>query len=161
MATSTTSGTPAQQAEVPPPPTPTQDELDQIAADGGEIAPPLPDPDPLPPPTPTQEEIDAIVGAGGDAAPTNPPVNIDVPLVTGSAAVGATLNCTMGNWEGTPTSYAYAWKRGATAIGTDQASYVVVAGDAGASITCVVTATNAAGSTAAPPSNAVAIPPAE
>jgi hypothetical protein len=61
----------------------------------------------------------------------------------------------MGNWNGEPTSYAYQWKRdGSADIGTGD-TYAVVAEDGGHSITCVVTATNAQGSTAAPPSNAV------
>jgi hypothetical protein len=95
-------------------------------------------------------------GEGGGEVPPDPvlaPVNVDVPFVSGGTAVGDTLTCTMGNWQGEPTSYAYAWSTGATG-----ASYVIVAGDAGTSITCVVSATNAGGTTAAPPSNAVAIP---
>lgn len=101
--------------------------------------------------------------AGADATYLAlPPVNEDIPVVlvggvlAPSAAVGAALTCTVGNWLGTPTGYAYQWKRGATNIGTNSNAYTVVAGDVGANVTCTVTATNAAGSTAAPPSNAVA-----
>jgi len=83
------------------------------------------------------------------------PVITDVPLVMGTAAVDGTLTCTMGNWLNEPTEYAYAWSGGGTATGN---SYVVAAGDAGTSVSCIVTATNAGGATAAPPSNAVAIP---
>ena len=83
------------------------------------------------------------------------------PNGVGEAAVGQTLNCTMGNWTGEPTSYAYAWQAGlGVAVGTDAPDYTVAAADAGTSIVCVVTATNAHGSTAAPPSNAVPIPAA-
>jgi hypothetical protein len=89
---------------------------------------------------------------GGATAP-DAPVCIDVPFASGVAAVDGTLTCTMGNWGHEPTSYAYAWSSGGA-----ESSYVVQAGDAGTSLTCVVTATNAGGSTAAPPSNAVAIP---
>jgi hypothetical protein len=84
------------------------------------------------------------------------PVNKDVPMVSGDAVVGGVLHCTMGNWEGVPASYAYAWS-GAGGAGAD---YAVSDADAGTSITCVVTATNPLGSTAAPPSNAVTIPAA-
>jgi hypothetical protein len=86
--------------------------------------------------------------------PTTPPapVCIDVPAVTGDANVGGLLSCTMGNWGNEPTSYAYAWSSG----GTDS-TYTVLAADAGTSISCIVTATNAGGSTAAPPSNAMTI----
>jgi hypothetical protein len=86
------------------------------------------------------------------------PLVVDTPYVGGTAEVGGTLNCTMGNWRGEPTSYAYQWKRDGTNVGDGTASYVVLAADGGHSITCVVTATNGAGSTAASPSNAVEIP---
>jgi uncharacterized membrane protein len=77
---------------------------------------------------------------------------VDVPYVAGGGAIGETLTCTMGNWEGAPTSYAYEWSTGGTGN-----SYVVAESDAGSTITCVVTATNGAGSTVAPPSNPVVI----
>jgi hypothetical protein len=90
--------------------------------------------------------------------PTDPPVNIDTPYVEGIGAVGEILTCTMGNWEGEPTSYLYEWKRdGEADIGVDDPAYVVVAADADCEITCVVTATNDVGSTEAPPSNAVLV----
>jgi hypothetical protein len=115
-------------------------------------------------PQPTQAQADEFKErAHGDEeeAATAPPSNVDVPYVSGNGTMGATLNCTMGNWNGTPTSYAYQWKSNGTAnLGTGD-SYVVAAGDAGHSITCVVTASNAAGSTAAPPSNAVVVAEAE
>jgi hypothetical protein len=86
-----------------------------------------------------------------------PPRVVDVPAVTGNGVVGSTLTCTMGNWTGEPTSYAYQWKSdGTTELGTGD-TYVAVEGDTGHSVSCVVTATNAAGSMVAPPSNAVAI----
>lgn len=88
------------------------------------------------------------------------PTNVDVPNISGTAAVGATLTATTGNWTGEPDTYAYQWKSGATNVGGNSPAYVVAPGDAGASITCVVTATNIGGSTAAPPSNAIAIPAA-
>jgi len=90
-----------------------------------------------------------------------PPVNRDVPYVSGTGEVGAVLNCTMGNWDGEPTLYAYKWKSTKAGAETDIAEgpdYVVMEKDAGSSITCRVTATNAGGSTVAPPSNAIAIP---
>jgi hypothetical protein len=84
-----------------------------------------------------------------------PPVCNDTPYVDGAGTVGSTLTCTMGNWTGSPSSYAYQWKSdGTTDIGTG-ASYVVVGEDVGHSLTCVVTASNYLGSATAPPSNAV------
>ena len=132
-------------------PTPTQEENDKLAL--GLLHPDdkAPDGSPVIPSLAAQNAL-FEVKAG-------PPINRDVPMISGTAAVGSTLNCTMGNWTGEPTSYTYQWKRGTTNRGTG-ASYTVVAADAGGSLTCVVTATNAAGSTAAPPSNAIAIPAA-
>jgi len=91
-----------------------------------------------------------------------PPVNVNVPLLSGPnginpADVGQTLNCTMGNWEGAPENYAYQFAAdSANVSGTDN-TYVVAAGDAGKSITCLVTATNSGGATPAPPSNAILV----
>jgi hypothetical protein len=88
----------------------------------------------------------------------SPPSVVDVPYASGpggsaTVEVGSTLNCTMGNWTGEPTAYAYQWN--GTSEASAAADYTVVAGDAGLPLSCVVTATNTAGSTAAPPSNAV------
>jgi hypothetical protein len=101
----------------------------------------------LPPPTNGGE------GGEGEGEETAP-VNTAVPLVTQS---GTTLSCTMGIWEGEPTSYSYAWQIDGTAAGSDAADYAVQPGDVGKAATCTVTATNAAGSTAAPPSNSVTV----
>jgi len=91
---------------------------------------------------------------GGPTAPPAP-VCIEVPVISGTTAVGDTLSCTVGVWGNDPVSFAYAWSSGGT-----EAAYVVAAGDAGTSVTCTVSATNAGGTTAAPPSNAIAIPAA-
>jgi len=104
------------------------------------------------PPTPNPPSGDNVTEVTYPEGSSEPPSNVDVPYVGGGSAVGDTLTCTMGNWQGVPTSYAYAWSTGATGE-----TYVVQASDAGTSITCVVTATNSAGSTEAPPSNAVLI----
>jgi len=90
------------------------------------------------------------------SGPPAAPVNTVLPNVTGSAVVGNVLSTTNGTWTNSPTSYAYQWKRGATNIGTNANTYTLVNADAGQSITCVVTATNAGGSTPAT-SNAVQV----
>jgi hypothetical protein len=90
------------------------------------------------------------------------PVNEDRPAVlfngavVPSAAVGSALTCTMGNWLGAPTGYAYQWHSGVTVVGTNSNTYTLVAGDVGNNVSCTVTATNATGSTVGPPSNLVA-----
>jgi len=85
-----------------------------------------------------------IIGAVATA-----PVNTVAPNVTGAAYVGDILTTTNGTWTGSPSSYAYQWKRGATNIGTNTNTYTLVSADAGTNITCIVTATNANGSTPA------------
>lgn len=115
------------------------------------------------PPTPTQEENDLLrlglmhIDDKAGAPPAAAPSVVDVPYLGGTGAVGEILTCTKGNWQGEPTAFAYAWKSGAAAVGGPGDTYTVAESDAGKSITCVVTATNAAGSTVAPPSNAVPI----
>jgi hypothetical protein len=87
-----------------------------------------------------------------------PPVNTTVPALTGTGTVGQVLTVTNGNWTYTPSSYTYVWRRGATTIaGAAASTYMLVAADSGTTITCIVTARNAAGATAAPPSNGIAV----
>jgi hypothetical protein len=80
---------------------------------------------------------------------TTAPANTAVPAVT---QAGDTLTCTQGTWSGEPTSYGYQWKVDGAVVGTDAATHTVTAADAGKAASCIVTATNAHGSTAAPPS---------
>jgi len=106
--------------------------------------------------TPEEAARLAELGVVGEAptTPTDPPGNVDVPHVS---QAGDKLTCTMGNWTGTPTTYAYQWKLDGGDVGTDSATHTVTAGDAGKSATCVVSASNAIGSTTAPPSNSVVV----
>jgi hypothetical protein len=80
--------------------------------------------------------------------PSYAPVNTVAPVISGTAVVGQTLTTTNGTWTNSPSSYSYQWKRGATNIGTNSSTYTLVQADAGntSNITCVVTATNSAGS---------------
>lgn len=98
------------------------------------------------------DQIQALVNAL--TATLAPPSNTDVPYVS---QAGSVLSCTMGNWTGEPTSYAYAWHSDGVANGGTGATYTVQAADSGHDLACVVTATNGVGSTAAPMSNAVTI----
>jgi hypothetical protein len=90
----------------------------------------------------------------GVTASAGPPVNVDVPHVSQS---GGVLNCTMGNWQGEPTGYAYQWHSDGVANSATGPTYTILPADSGHSLACTVTATNAMGSTAAPMSNAVAV----
>lgn len=79
-----------------------------------------------------------------------PPANTALPTISGTPTVGYLLTASNGTWSGSPTSYAYQWKRGGVAIsGATASTYELVAADSGANITLTVTATNAYGSTAA------------
>ena len=94
--------------------------------------------------------LDSLPGVG-------PPVNVDVPAAGPvSAAVGDILSCTTGNWQGEPTGYTYEWMSGGAVVGVNP-SYPAQPVDVGNEVMCVVTAHNAHGATAAPPSNAVTI----
>lgn len=93
----------------------------------------------------------------------SPPKNVEVPALLRNGAiddtvtVGDSLVCTVGIWEGEPSSYTYQWYDGEKAVGDGTDSYTVATGDT--SINCVVTAVNAYGSAAAPPSNTVTVAP--
>ena len=64
----------------------------------------------------------------------------------------------MGVWSYAPTEYLYQWMRGATPIsGATANTYTVTPAESGTSVSCRVTATNAAGSTSVL-SNAIAVP---
>jgi hypothetical protein len=82
------------------------------------------------------------------------PVNVDVPYVSQD---GAALNCTMGNWTGEPTAYTYQWQRDGLDVGDGTASHILTEADIGVAFVCIVTASNAMGSTIAPPSNSVTV----
>lgn len=85
-----------------------------------------------------------------------PPVNTAAPVASGTGTVGQTLSVTTGTWQYSPT-FTYQWQRGGAAIGgAIAATYVLVAADSGASVSCQVTATNAAGSASAS-SNAIPV----
>ena len=84
------------------------------------------------------------------------PINTAVPSVQGTGVVGQILTCTTGIWAAQPASYTYAWQRAGVAIGgATSSSYTLVALDSTKAIGCIVTATNTAGSTAAPISNTI------
>jgi hypothetical protein len=86
------------------------------------------------------------------------PVNTVAPVIAGTNVVGSTLTTTKGTWTVDPTPlYTYQWYRGASPIsGATSDNYTLVQADAAQSITCIVTATNVAG-TASATSNALTI----
>ncbi len=72
------------------------------------------------------------------------PANIARPSIPASGELGDTITCQPGDWTGAPT-FGYGWLRDGTPIATGQA-YTLNLADAGRSMTCRVTATNANGS---------------
>jgi hypothetical protein len=87
-----------------------------------------------------------------DALTNNAPVNLDAPYVS-QAPASADLTCTMGNWTGSPTGYAYQWQVDGVNVGTDANTYTSLPADIGRDASCLVTATNGIGSTVGPMSN--------
>jgi hypothetical protein len=94
----------------------------------------------------------------GSASATSPsfgtinltPTNAVAPAITGTPSVGQTLTSTTGTWAGTPVpTYVYQWKRDTTNVGTNASTYTLVTADIGATMTCVVTGSNTAGSASA------------
>ena len=49
--------------------------------------------------------------AGPPPPPPPVPVNTTLPVVSGSAQVGAIVSASTGTWSNTPTSYGYQWQR--------------------------------------------------
>jgi hypothetical protein len=90
----------------------------------------------------------------GQLAEGGVPINVDVPY---TSKTGGTLNCTMGNWQGEPSSYSYDWMVDGAPAGDGTNNYAVQPTDVGKGANCVVTATNGEGSTEAPPSNLIII----
>jgi len=81
------------------------------------------------------------------------PVNSLAPSITGTARTGETLSASTGTWSGSPTAYAYQWKRSSTSSGSysdiptaTSSTYLVSESDVGYFIKAAVVATNVAGS---------------
>lgn len=78
-----------------------------------------------------------------------PPTNSVAPVVSGGKCIGLTFSTTTGTWTNSP-SFTYQWQRGGVNIGgATAATYVMVAADVGAAITCNVTGTNGGGAATA------------
>lgn len=96
------------------------------------------------------------------------PVNIALPVVSGTPKVGSLLSCSNGSWTGEPeltlavgwpltTPFTYQWLRdGGVIAGVTSAAYVVQSADVGHGLACEVTVTNDAGHASAR-SNSIAV----
>jgi hypothetical protein len=93
----------------------------------------------------------AASGAGGAA-----PSNSALPVVSGSASQGSTLSTSNGSWNGSPTSFTYAWQdcdssggNCSNISGATAGSYTLVGADVGHTVRSVVTAHNSSGAASA------------
>ena len=76
------------------------------------------------------------------------PNNTIPPILSGTFEVGEIVSCSNGTWTGTtPITYSYQWKLDGVDIGgATSSTYTIVLADDTKTLTCLVTATNAAGS---------------
>ena len=103
--------------------------------------------------------VGATIGGPSLPALLKRPAGTGIPTIEGDAAPGASLSCSQGTWAPdllaanlyrVPQSFSFQWRRdGADIAGATSSTYTVTATDAGHELTCVVTATNAAGSASA------------
>lgn len=103
-----------------------------------------------------------IKAASSDyAADPVAPANVSAPSIAGSTGTqGNVLQAAIGSWTGDmPMTFAYQWvKAGVDISGATSASYTILSGDVGSSVTVRVTATNYLGSTAATSAAASSLP---
>ena len=119
--------------------------------------------------TPSTELRMSSREAGGDAGPrlvvetgtappppTAPPLNLTVPTLSGVAQDGALLAASPGTWSGSPTSYAWSWRRcdalGALCVaipGATSSTYAIGTSDVGSRLAVAVTAANDSGTATA------------
>jgi hypothetical protein len=103
-----------------------------------------------------QDEMAHIIDS--DIPPVDPPTVLDAPFIsqTGAGAL-STLNCTLGNWNGEPTSRVYQWRVAGVVVGTNNPVYTVAAPDVGKLVVCNMVATNGVGSSAPVASNQITV----
>jgi len=93
-----------------------------------------------------------LLRAGRAGAAEGVPVNQTLPRISGIPQVGVLLKASHGKWSGSPTSYAYRWRR-CNAVGREckgistatSQTYRVAVADVGKTLRVAVTAVNAVG----------------
>ncbi len=88
----------------------------------------------------------AVLGAPQTAEAVYVPSNESPPVISGSTSVSSMLACAPGVWSDAPTALSYSWSLDGTPIaGADDNTYTITTADEGHALTCLVTASNAAG----------------
>jgi hypothetical protein len=100
--------------------------------------------------------IDWRLWTGTASATVSAPTNTALPVLSGTPQVGSQLTASNGSWSGSPTAYAYQWRRcdsaGASCVavsGATNSSYLLASADQGATLRIAVTASNGSGSSTA------------
>jgi hypothetical protein len=109
--------------------------------------------------TGTSTEGSATATSKGVHIAGSRPEVVEPPFISGTAAVGASLTCQRGVWNGKPPpSFAYQWYRDGVAVAAATAStHSVEPGDQGHLLSCNVIARNIEGSLEAESYNSVAV----
>ena len=94
-------------------------------------------------------QISIGISVKGSRTLGSAPVKTVAPVISGTTTLGSVLTSTTGTWTNSPSSFAYQWISGVLNVGTNANTYTLVQADSASAITCVVTATNASGSTPA------------
>jgi hypothetical protein len=84
------------------------------------------------------------------------PINIILPVISGSTQVGAMLTTTNGAWTNNPSTFTYQWNRNGVPIapGAQASFYFLVSADVGNTITVTIIANNGIG--LSPPATSLA-----
>jgi hypothetical protein len=85
--------------------------------------------------------VHPVFSVGGVDVLNYLPINTGIPGISGTLQVGQTLIATPGTWKNTHLSFAYQWLRAGLPIaGAQSATYIIVSGDVGNSLSVSVTA---------------------
>jgi hypothetical protein len=86
-----------------------------------------------------------VASSWANVTTPKPFINV-APVISGTASVGQNLTSTTGTWYNTPDSYTYQWLANSSAISSATSNvFTLTTTQAGANITCNVTAINASG----------------